>query len=90
MITFIDCVALCGLDEEEVFAIAEHENIPPMAAAALALDLLRKANGCKVICQMIADDIDRASERGHLRHRNELRVTLSNFVDRYPELAHAH
>jgi hypothetical protein len=90
MITFLDCVALCGLNEEEVFAIAEHENIPPMAAAALAQHLLRKTNGCNVICQMIADDIDRASERGHLQHRDELRVTLSHFVDRYPELTHAH
>jgi hypothetical protein len=90
MISFDDCIALCGLNEEEVFAIAEHEHIPPIAAAALAQHLLRKTNGCNVICQMIADDIDRASERGNLRHRDELRVTLGRFVDRYPEISHAH
>jgi hypothetical protein len=60
-----------------------------IAAAALAQDLLRKTNGCNVICQMIADDIDRALERGNLQHRDELRVTLRHFVDRYPELARA-
>jgi hypothetical protein len=36
MITLEDCVALCGLTEEEVLAIAEHELMPEIAAAALA------------------------------------------------------
>jgi hypothetical protein len=31
MITLEDCVALCGLTEEEVFAIAEHEHMPEIA-----------------------------------------------------------
>jgi len=32
MITLEDCIALCGLTEEEVLAIAEHEHVPEMAA----------------------------------------------------------
>lgn len=34
MLTFDDCVALCDLSEEEVAAIAEHEHIPAIVAAA--------------------------------------------------------
>jgi hypothetical protein len=36
MITLEDCVALCGLTEEEVLVIAEHEHMPEIAAAAFA------------------------------------------------------
>jgi hypothetical protein len=36
MITLEDCIGLCGLTEEEVLAIAEHEHLPEIAATALA------------------------------------------------------
>jgi hypothetical protein len=31
MISLEDCIGLCGLDEDEVFAISEHEHIPSTA-----------------------------------------------------------
>ena len=34
MITLEDCIGMCGLTEEEVLAIAEHEHLPEVAAAA--------------------------------------------------------
>ena len=34
MITLEDCIGLCGLTEEEVLAIAEHEHLPEIAATA--------------------------------------------------------
>jgi hypothetical protein len=40
MISLEDCISMCGLDENEVAAIAEHEHIPEIAAAALASYLL--------------------------------------------------
>lgn len=43
MITFGDCVAFCGLTEEKVLAIAEHEHMPEIAAAALAEYLTTKS-----------------------------------------------
>ncbi len=36
MITLEECVAFCGLTEEEVLAVAEHEHIPEIAATAFA------------------------------------------------------
>jgi hypothetical protein len=35
-------VAFCGLTEEEVLAIAEHEHLPEIAAAALASYLVHQ------------------------------------------------
>ena len=37
-----DCIAMCGLTEQEVMAIAEHEHVPEIAAAAMARYLLKK------------------------------------------------
>jgi hypothetical protein len=45
MITLEDCVAFCGLTEEEVLAIAEHEHMPEIAAAALAEYLTYQEHG---------------------------------------------
>ena len=45
MITLEDCIAMCGLTEQEVSAIAEHEHIPEIAAAALAQYLLGQERG---------------------------------------------
>jgi hypothetical protein len=37
IISLEDCIAICGLEAIEVQAIAEHEHIPEISAAALAL-----------------------------------------------------
>jgi hypothetical protein len=63
MITLEDCIAFCGLTEEEVLAIAEHEHIPEMAASALASDLLSGEHGTEKIPDMIVDDIRAARRR---------------------------
>ena len=35
MISLEDCIGLCGLDEDKVAAISEHEHIPEMAAGRI-------------------------------------------------------
>jgi hypothetical protein len=47
MITLKDCVGFCGLTEEEVLAIAEHEHLPEIAATALAQYLLSQRTAAK-------------------------------------------
>ena len=42
MVSLEDCIAFCGLDENEVAAISEHEHIPEIAATALADYLLKQ------------------------------------------------
>jgi hypothetical protein len=87
MISLEDCIALCGLTKDEVRALAEHEHIPDMAAAALGQHLLNQPTGLTAIHAMIAEDIRWARERGDLRHAEELAVTLRQFMGSQPGLA---
>jgi hypothetical protein len=85
MISLEDCLGLCGLTEDEVLALAEHEHVPEIVAAALAGHLLSEPEGCRKIGAMIADDICWAERGGDIRHAEELRTTLQSFVQTHPE-----
>src|SRR5262245_17059520 len=85
MISLEDCIALCGLTEEEVRALAEHEQIDQIHAAALAQCLLGQADGCRKIGAMIADDVNWAILRGDRRHAHELLAALERFAISHPE-----
>jgi hypothetical protein len=61
MITREDCIGLCGLTEEEVLAIAEHEQLPEIAATALGQYLLSLEHGSERVRDIIVDDIRRRS-----------------------------
>jgi hypothetical protein len=64
MVSLEDCIAFCGLDEDEVAAISEHEHIPEIAATALADYLLKQPHGGETIRAMIIDDIHGALNAG--------------------------
>lgn len=85
MITLEDCIGLCGLTEEEVLAIAEHEHIPEIAAAALASYLLQKEHGAEKVRDMIVDDIREAQDRGSREHVLTLLHVLHHFLRMHPE-----
>jgi len=85
MISLEDCIAFCGLDEDEVAAISEHEHIPGIAAAALASYLLKQPHGSESIRTMIVDDIHKALDAGHVRHAAELFMALRHFLEQHPE-----
>ena len=53
MITMEDCIEFCGLTEQEVLAIVEHEHIPEIVASALASDLLSQEDGAEKIRDII-------------------------------------
>ena len=85
MITLDDCLALCGLSEEEVLAIAEHEHIPEIAATELAEYLLLAERGPQRICAMIVDDIRNAQGQCRKQHVVKLLHVLHHFLKKYPE-----
>ena len=85
MITFEDCIALCGLSREEVQAIAEHEHIPEVVAAGLAEVLLLQKHGAETVRHMIVEDIQAANGRGDTRRACELFVCLRHFIAEHPE-----
>ena len=80
-----DCIAMCGLTEDEVMAIAEHEHVPEIAAAAMGRYLLKKPDGAEQIRDMIRDDIHEALSRGEKEHASELLTVLRHFLATHPE-----
>jgi len=85
MISLEDCIGLCGLDADEVAAIAEHEHIPDVAATALANYLLSRVGGPEEIRTMIVDDIRKALDEGRINHASELFMALRHFLEHHPE-----
>ncbi len=85
MISLEDCIAMCGLTEKEVRALAEHEKIEDIQATALAHYLLGQPDGCRKIGAMIADGANWAILRGDHRYADDLLMTLDHFVREHPE-----
>lgn len=85
MLSLDDCIAMCGLTEDEVLALAEHEHIPAIAAAALGHYLLAQPHGAERIAAMIRDDIRAAWHKGDRRHARELFMALRHFLSEHPD-----
>ena len=83
MLTIEDCIALCGLTEEEVLAIAEHEHVPEMLATEMAAYLVETPTGERRIRKMIRDDIESAQGRGDHAHAAKLKLVLKHFVQEH-------
>jgi len=85
MITLQDCIAFCGLTEEEVLAIAEHEQLPEIVACALAEYLLHQEDGSAKIRDMIVGDVRAAQARGDRQHVRTLLHVLHHFLKAHPD-----
>jgi hypothetical protein len=81
MLTLEDCIDLCGLTEEEILAIAEHENLDEMAAVALGSYLVQTPDGERRIKKMIVEDIQTSRTRGDTRHAAMLKLVLKHYVE---------
>jgi hypothetical protein len=82
MIAREDIIAMCGLTEDEIAAIAEHEHVPDVVAAALGRYLL-DGHAPQVIRLMIKDDIRAALDRGDEAHAAQLFAALHHFVSEH-------
>jgi hypothetical protein len=85
MISLEDCIGLCGLTEEEVLALAEHEHLPEICATALAHYLLSQEHGSETVRDMIVDDIRQAQRSGDKQHVLTLLHVLHHFLKGHPE-----
>lgn len=90
MIALEDCIALCGLTEAEVLAIAEHEHVHEIVAAALADYLLSQEHGADKVRDMIVDDVRKAQHCGDKQHVLSLLHVLHHFLKVHPEAKPAH
>jgi hypothetical protein len=88
MITLQECVGMCGLTEEEVLAIAEHEHLPEIVAAAFSSYLLSQEHGTERIRDLIIDDIRQAQAiEGNKQNVLMLLHVLHHFLKTHPEAA---
>ena len=85
MITLQDCIAICGLDEAVVLAIAEHEHVPEVVATGIADCLMKQRHGAQRVRHMIIEDVQTAHARGDQRHVAELLHCLKEFLNERPE-----
>jgi hypothetical protein len=84
MLTFEDCLAHCGLSRAEIDAVAEHEHVPAIAAAAMAAYLCQNEAGERCIRRFILEDIADAERRGDNTHAVVLKSALRHFVATHP------
>ena len=84
MLTLEDCLALSGLTDAEIAAIAEHEHIPELAAAEMGCYLCRSPSGELRIKRMIVDDIEAARAAGKLARVAALKLVLCHFIEHHP------
>jgi hypothetical protein len=83
MLTYDDCLALCGLTAEEVDAIARHEGLPEIVALEKGSCLCTTAEGLEIIRRIIVDELTEAAGRGDARSVARLQLALRHFGDRF-------
>ena len=86
MISLVDCVALSGLSEEEIRAIAEHEHVSEAVACGLAQYLSQAKSGEGRMRDMIIDDIRSARARGDDDHVHSAFVRADRIADHLPHV----
>mgnify|MGYP006291530589 CR=1 FL=1 len=85
MITLDDIMDMTDLTHDEVAAIAEHEHLPDVNAAALADYMMHVQKGPQMVNRMISEDIRAALHRDDVAHARELFVVLQQFIATHPE-----
>ena len=78
-----ECIDMSDLTEDEVLAIAEHEDLPEMLAVELGSYLVHSAGGERRIKQMIQDDLRAAQAKGNHQHAAVLKHVLQHFLEHH-------
>lgn len=90
LISFEDCQGLCGLTEEEIRAIAQHEHLPEVVAVEMGAYLSQSDAGQEQIRAMIEDDIRAAEAASDPSRALALKVCLHNFCCGHPAADRRH
>ena len=81
MLSYDDCVKLCGLTPEEIAAIARHEHLPEIVASGMGACLCRTPQGKRLIQRMIIEDSEEACRRGDTQAAARLGLVLHHFIE---------
>ena len=87
MITIQDVVGMTCLSEEEVAAVAEHDNLSDYDAALLGNYTMQQHHGAAKLQQIICEDIRTALHADDVAHAKELYKVLHHFLGSHPDAA---
>lgn len=87
MLTYEDCIGLCGLTDEEVEALSVHEHIPEIIAAELGSYLIERADGERFIAAAIVDDLEAARQAGDREAIDRYEGVLKHFLATHPKVS---
>ena len=85
MINLDDIEDMTCLTRAEIEAIAEHENLPDLNAAALGEYTMKLHHGPQRVQEMICEDIRAALHKDNVAHARELYAVLHAFLKAHPE-----
>ena len=84
MLSITDCVGMCGLTEEELQVVADHEHLPLIVAAELAAELLKTPQGTWQVRSCLLEALEVSVARGDLARQRHLRGLVGSFTHTHP------
>ncbi len=84
MLSIRDCLDYCDLTDDEVALIAEHEDIPDVAAAHIACGLVQTPEGVLLLTHFMLDLVERANERGDRMKAAQAERVCARFMADHP------
>lgn len=84
MLSIRDCLDYCDLTDDEVELIAEHENIPDVAAAQLVCGLVQTPEGVVMLTHYMQELVERAASRGDTIKAQKAQKVIARFVQDHP------
>ena len=85
MLGLQDIIGMCECTEEEIRAVAMHENVPDAIATELAEYIITGEDGVLKLRKIIVDDIQMAKRAGNEEKATQLNEVLKHFVATHPE-----
>jgi len=84
MLSIRDCLDYCDLTDDDVAVLAEHHDIPDVAAAQIACGLVQTREGTLLLTQFMHDLIDEAEESGDRAKAKHVRDVFNRFTASHP------
>jgi hypothetical protein len=79
-----DCVDLCGLSDDELTVIAEHEHVPTIVAAEIGNELLGTAKGLYKLHTLFLDSLEQAARGAQRDKERRIGEIYARFRAQYP------
>ena len=84
MLSITDCVGMCGLTDDELQALVDHEHVPLIVAAELGAQLLKSPKGTWQLRGYLLEALEVSVARGEVVREQHLRHVLAAFSSSHP------